>query len=208
MSDTTDITTEQTKSDIKTDTITTESDTETTNDEQVNTDSPTGYDGEKEYNEYSGEETDSEDTDDKDTDDKDTDDKDTDDKDTDDKDTDKTVEVSTIKTVADYRRELYTQQIEVKVLMNTYDKSDSRMKSIIIKFDKYQSLYNSYSDDIKKELKNDYDSFVSEYDKWYVENTAFKRTYKSSALLIGSGVSCCLLSIVCAIVIIVLSKRH
>ena len=193
MSDTTDITTEQTKSDIKTDTITTESDTETTNDEQVNTDSPTGYDGEKEYNEYSGEETDSEDTD---------------DKDTDDKDTDKTVEVSTIKTVADYRRELYTQQIEVKVLMNTYDKSDSRMKSIIIKFDKYQSLYNSYSDDIKKELKNDYDSFVSEYDKWYVENTAFKRTYKSSALLIGSGVSCCLLSIVCAIVIIVLSKRH
>ena len=193
MSDTTDITTEQTKSDIKTDTITTESDAKTTNDEQVNTDSPTWYDGEKEYNEYSGEETDSEDTD---------------DKDTDDKDTDKTVEVSTIKTVADYRRELYTQQIEVKVLMNTYDKSDSRMKSIIIKFDKYQSLYNSYSDDIKKELKNDYDSFVSEYDKWYVENTAFKRTYKSSALLIGSGVSCCLLSIVCAIVIIVLSKRH
>ena len=193
MSDTTDITTEQTKSDIKTDTITTKSDAKTTNDEQVNTDSPTGYDGEKEYNEYSGEETDSEDTD---------------DKDTDDKDTDKTVEVSTIKTVADYRRELYTQQIEVKVLMNTYDKSDSRMKSIIIKFDKYQSLYNSYSDDIKKELKNDYDSFVSEYDKWYVENTAFKRTYKSSALLIGSGVSCCLLSIVCAIVIIVLSKRH
>ena len=191
MSDTTDITTEQTKSDIKTDTITTESDAKTTNDEQVNTDSPTGYDGEKEYNEYSGEETDSEDTNDKDTDDKDTDDKD-----------------STIKTVADYRRELYTQQIEVKVLMNTYDKSDSRMKSIIIKFDKYKSLYNSYSDDIKKELKNDYDSFVSEYDKWYVENTAFKRTYKSSALLIGSGVSCCLLSIVCAIVIIVLSKRH
>ena len=193
MSDTTDITTEQTKSDIKTDTITTESDTETTNDEQVNTDSPTGYDGEKEYNEYSGEETDSEDTD---------------DKDTDDNDTDKTIKDSTIKTVADYRRELYTQQIEVKVLMNTYDKSDSRMKSIIIKFDKYKSLYNSYSDDIKKELKNDYDSFVSEYDKWYVENTAFKRTYKSSALLIGSGVSCCLLSIVCAIVIIVLSKRH
>ena len=186
MSDTTDITTEQTKSDIKTDTITTESDAKTTNDEQVNTDSPTGYDGEKEYNEYSGEETDSEDTDDKDTDDKD----------------------STIKTVADYRRELYTQQIEVKVLMNTYDKSDSMMKSIIIKFDKYKSLYNSYSDDIKKELKNDYDSFVSEYDKWYVENTAFKRTYKSSALLIGSSVSCCLLSIVCAIVIIVLSKRH
>ena len=186
MSDTTDITTEQTKSDIKTDTITTESDAKTTNDEQVNTDSPTGYDGEKEYNEYSGEETDSEDTDDKDTDDKD----------------------STIKTVADYRRELYTKQIEVKVLMNTYDKSDSRMKSIIIKFDKYKSLYNSYSDDIKKELKNDYDSFVSEYDKWYVENTAFKRTYKSSALLIGSSVSCCLLSIVCAIVIIVLSKRH
>lgn len=193
MSDTTDITTEQTKSDIKTDTITTESDAKTTNDEQVNTDSPTGYDGEKEYNEYSGEETDSEDTN---------------DEDTDDNDTDKTVEDSTIKTVADYRRELYTQQIEVKVLMNTYDKSDTRMKSIIIKFDKYKSLYNSYSDDIKKELKNDYDSFVSEYDKWYVENTAFKRTYKSSALLIGSGVSCCLLSIVCAIVIIVLSKRH
>ena len=193
MSDTTDITTEQTKSDIKTDTITTESDAKTTNDEQVNTDSPTGYDGEKEYNEYSGEETDSEDTD---------------DKDTDDEDTDKTVKDSTIKTVADYRRELYTQQIEVKVLMNTYDKSDSMMKSIIIKFDKYKSLYNSYSDDIKKELKNDYDSFVSEYDKWYVENTAFKRTYKSSALLIGSSVSCCLLSIVCAIVIIVLSKRH
>ena len=193
MSDTTDITTEQTKSDIKTDTITTESDAKTTNDEQVNTDSPTGYDGEKEYNEYSGEETDSEDTN---------------DEDTDDNDTDKTVKDSTIKTVADYRRELYTQQIEVKVLMNTYDKSDSRMKSIIIKFDKYKSLYNSYSDDIKKELKNDYDSFVSEYDKWYVENTAFKRTYKSSALLIGSGVSCCLLSIVCAIVIIVLSKRH
>ena len=185
MSDTTDITTEQTKSDIKTDTITTESDAKTTNDEQVNTDSPTGYDGEKEYNEYSGEETDSEDTNDKDTDDNDTD-----------------------KTVADYRRELYTQQIEVKVLMNTYDKSDSMMKSIISEFDKYKSLYNSYSDDIKKELKNDYDSFVSEYDKWYVENTAFKRTYKSSALLIGSGVSCCLLSIVCAIVIIVLSKRH
>lgn len=185
MSDTTDITTEQTKSDIKTDTITTESDAKTTNDEQVNTDSPTGYDGEKEYNEYSGEEIDDEDTDDKDTNDKDTD-----------------------KTVADYRRELYTQQIEVKVLMNTYDKSDSRMKSIIIKFDKYQSLYNSYSDDIKKELKNDYDSFVSEYDKWYVENVASKGTYKSSALLIGSGVSCCLLSIVCAIVIIVLSKRH
>ena len=186
MSDTTDITTEQTKSDIKTDTITTESDAKTTNDEQVNTDSPTGYDGEKEYNEYSGEETDSEDTNDEDTDDKDT----------------------TIKTVADYRRELYTQQIEVKVLMNTYDKSDSMMKSIIIKFDKYKSLYNSYSDDIKKELKNDYDIFVSEYDKWHVENTAFKRTYKSSALLIGSSVSCCLLSIVCAIVIIVLSKRH
>lgn len=185
MSDTTDITTEQTKSDIKTDTITTESDAKTTNDEQVNTDSPTGYDGEKEYNEYSGEEIDDEDTDDKDTDDEDTD-----------------------KTVADYRRELYTQQIEVKVLMNTYDKSDSRMKSIIIKFDKYKSLYNSYSDDIKKELKNDYDSFVSEYDKWYVENVASKGTYKSSALLIGSGVSCCLLSIVCAIVIIVLSKRH
>ena len=185
MSDTTDITTEQTKSDIKTDTITTESDAKTTNDEQVNTDSPTGYDGEKEYNEYSGEEIDDEDTDDEDTNDKDTD-----------------------KTVADYRRELYTQQIEVKVLMNTYDKSDSRMKSIIIKFDKYQSLYNSYSDDIKKELKNDYDSFVSEYDKWYVENVASKGTYKSSALLIGSGVSCCLLSIVCAIVIIVLSKRH
>lgn len=185
MSDTTDITTEQTKSDIKTDTITTESDAKTTNDEQVNTDSPTGYDGEKEYNEYSGEEIDDEDTDDEDTNDKDTD-----------------------KTVADYRRELYTQQIEVKVLMNTYDKSDSRMKSIIIKFDKYKSLYNSYSDDIKKELKNDYDSFVSEYDKWYVENVASKGTYKSSALLIGSGVSCCLLSIVCAIVIIVLSKRH
>ena len=203
MSDTTDITTEQTKSDIKTDTITTESDAKTTNDEQVNTDSPTGYDGEKEYNEYSGEETDSEDTDDKDTDDK-----DTDDKDTDDKDTDKTDEDSTIKTVADYRKELYTKQIEVKVLMNTYDKSDSMMKSIIIKFDKYKSLYNSYSDDIKKELKNDYDIFVSEYDKWHVENTAFKRTYKSSALLIGSSVSCCLLSIVCAIVIIVLSKRH
>ena len=160
MSDTTDITTEQTKSDIKTDTITTESDAKTTNDEQVNTDSPTGYDGEKEYNEYSGEETDSEDTN---------------DKDTNDKDTDKTVEDSTIKTVADYRRELYTQQIEVKVLMNTYDKSDSMMKSIISEFDKYKSLYNSYSDDIKKELKNDYDSFVSEYDKWYVENTAFKR---------------------------------
>ena len=191
MSDTTDITTEQTKSDIKTDTTTTESDVKTTNDEQVNTDSPTGYDGEKEYNEYSGEEIDDEDTNDKDTDDKDTDDKD-----------------STIKTVADYRRELYTQQIEVKVLMNTYDKSDSMMKSIIIKFDKYKSLYNSYSDDIKKELKNDYDIFVSEYDKWHVENTAFKRTYKSSALLIGSSVSCCLLSIVCAIVIIVLSKRH
>lgn len=190
MSDTTDITTEQTKSDIKTDTITTEFDAETTNDEQVNTDSPTGYDGEKEYNEYSGEEIDDEDINDEDTDDEDTDDNDTD------------------KTVADYRRELYTQQIEVKVLMNTYDKSDSRMKSIIIKFDKYKSLYNSYSDDIKKELKNDYDSFVSEYDKWYVENTAFKRTYKSSALLIGSSVSCCLLSIVCAIVIIVLSKRH
>ena len=185
MSDTTDITTEQTKSDIKTDTITTKSDAKTTNDEQVNTDSPTGYDGEKEYNEYSGEEIDDEDTDDEDTNDKDTD-----------------------KTVADYRRELYTQQIEVKVLMNTYDKSDSRMKSIIINFDKYKSLYNSYSDDIKKELKNDYDSFVSEYDKWYVENVASKGTYKSSALLIGSGVSCCLLSIVCAIVIIVLSKRH
>ena len=185
MSDTTDITTEQTKSDIKTDTITTESDAKTTNDEQVNTDSPTGYDGEKEYNEYSGEEIDDEDTDDEDTNDKDTD-----------------------KTVADYRRELYTQQIEVKVLMNTYDKSDSRMKSIIINFDKYKSLYNSYSDDIKKELKNDYDSFVSEYDKWYVENVASKGTYNSSALLIGSGVSCCLLSIVCAIVIIVLSKRH
>ena len=152
MSDTTDITTEQTKSDIKTDTITTKSDakttksdakttksdTETTNDEQVNTDSPTGYDGEKEYNEYSGEETDSEDTNDKDTDDKDTDDKDTNDKDT------------TIKTVADYRRELYTQQIEVKVLMNTYDKSDSMMKSIISEFNKYKSLYNSYSDDINK----------------------------------------------------------
>ena len=193
MSDTTDITTEQTKSDIKTDTITTESDAKTTNDEQVNTDSPTGYDGEKEYNEYSGEETDSEDTN---------------DEDTDDNDTDKTVEDSTIKTVADYRKELYTKQIEVKVLMNTYDKSDSMMKSIIIKFDKYKSLYNSYSDDIKKELKNDYDIFVSEYDKWHVENTAFKRTYKSSALLIGSSVSCCLLSIVCAIVIIVLSKRH
>ena len=193
MSDTTDITTEQTKSDIKTDTIPTESDAKTTNDEQVNTDSPTGYDGEKEYNEYSGEEIDDEDTN---------------DEDTDDNDTDKTVKDSTIKTVADYRRELYTQQIEVKVLMNTYDKSDSRMKSIIIKFDKYKSLYNSYSDDIKKELKNDYDSFVSEYYKWYVENTAFKRTYKSSALLIGSSVSCCLLSIVCAIVIIVLSKRH
>lgn len=188
MSDTTDITTEQTKSNIETDTTTTESDTETTNDEQVNTDSPTGYDGEKEYNEYSGEETDSEDTN--------------------DKDTDKTVEDSTIKTVADYRRELYTQQIEVKVFMNTYDKSDSRMKSIIREFDKYKSLYNSYPDDIKKELKNDYDSFVSEYDKWYVENTASKGTYKSSTLLIGSGVSCCLLSIVCAIVIIVLSKRH
>ena len=201
MSDTTDITNEQTKSDIKTDTTTTKSNTETTNNEQVNTDSPTGYDGEKEYNDYSGEETDSEDTDDKDTDDKDTDDKDTDDKDTNDKDT-------TIKTVADYRRELYTQQIEVKVLMNTYDKSDSMMKSIIIKFDKYKSLYNSYSDDIKKELKNDYDSFVSEYGKWYVENVASKGIYKSSALLIGSGVSCCLLSIVCAIVIIVLSKRH
>ena len=191
MSDTTDITNEQTKSDIKTDTTTTKSNTETTNNEQVNTDSPTGYDGEKEYNDYSGEETDSEDTDDKDTDDKDTNDKDT-----------------TIKTVADYRRELYTQQIEVKVLMNTYDKSDSMMKSIIIKFDKYKSLYNSYSDDIKKELKNDYDSFVSEYGKWYVENVASKGIYKSSALLIGSGVSCCLLSIVCAIVIIVLSKRH
>ena len=205
MSDTTDTTTEQTKSDIKTDTITTKSDakttksdTETTNDEQVNTDSPTGYDGEKEYNEYSGEETDSEDTNDE----------DTNDKDTNDKDTDKTVEDSTIKTVADYRKELYTKQIEVKVLMNTYDKSDSMMQSIIIKFDKYKSLYNSYSDDIKKELKNDYDIFVSEYDKWHVENTAFKRTYKSSALLIGSSVSCCLLSIVCAIVIIVLSKRH
>lgn len=193
MSDTTDITTEQTKSDIKTDTTTTKSDTETTNDEQVNTDSPTGYDGEKEYNDYSGEETDSEDTN---------------DEDTDDKDTDKTVKDSTIKTVADYRRELYTQQIEVKVLMNTYDKSDSMMKSIISEFDKYKSLYNSYSDDIKKELKNDYDSFVSEYDKWYVENVASKGTYKSSTLLIGSGVSCCLLSIVCAIVIIVLSKRH
>ena len=185
MSDTTDITTEQTKSDIKTDTITTESDAKTTNDEQVNTDSPTGYDGEKEYNEYSGEEIDDEDTDDNDTNDKDTD-----------------------KTVADYRRELYTQQIEVKVLMNTYDKSDSMMKSIINEFDKYKSLYNSYSDDVKKELKNDYDSFVSEYDKWYVENVASKGTYKSSTLLIGSGVSCCLLSIVCAIVIIVLSKRH
>ena len=37
MSDTTDITTEQTKSDIKTDTTTTKSDTETTNDEQVST---------------------------------------------------------------------------------------------------------------------------------------------------------------------------
>lgn len=193
MSDTTDITTEQTKSDIKTDTTTTKSDTETTNDEQVNTDSPTGYDGEKEYNEYSGEETDSEDTD---------------DKDTDDKDTDKTVEDPIIKTVADYRRELYTQQIEVKVLMNTYDKSDSMMKSIISEFDKYKSLYNSYSDDIKKELKNDYDSFVSEYDKWYVENTVSKGIYKSTALLISSSVSCCLLSIVCAIVIIVLSKRH
>lgn len=193
MSDTTDITTEQTKSDIKTDTTTTESDAKTTNDEQVNTDSPTGYDGEKEYNEYSGEETDSEDTN---------------DEDTDDNDTDKTVEDSTIKTVADYRRELYTKQIEVKVLMNTYDKSDSMMKSIIIKFDKYKSLYNSYSDDIKKELKNDYDIFVSEYDKWHVENVASKGTYKSSALLIGSSVSCCLLSIVCAIVIIVLSKRH
>lgn len=198
MSDTTDITTEQTKSDIKTDTTTTKSDTETTNNEQVNTDSPTGYDGEKEYNDYSGEETDSEDTNDE----------DTDDKDTDDKDTDKTDEDSTIKTVADYRRELYTQQIEVKVLMNTYDKSDSMMKSIIIKFDKYKSLYNSYSDDIKKELKNDYDRFVSEYDKWYVENVASKGIYKSLTLLIGSSVSCCLLSIVCAIVIIVLSKRH
>ena len=193
MSDTTDITTEQTKSDIKTDTITTESDAETTNNEQVNTDSPTGYDGEKEYNEYSGEETDSEDTN---------------DEDTDDKDTDKTVEDSTIKTVADYRKELYTQQIEVKVLMNTYDKSDSMMKSIISEFDKYKSLYNSYSDDIKKELKKEYDRFVSEYDKWYVENTVSKGIYKSSALLIGSSVSCCLLSIVCAIVIIVLSKRH
>lgn len=203
MSDTTDITTEQTKSDIKTDTTTTESDAKTTNNEQVNTDSPTGYDGEKEYNDYSGEETDSEDTDDKNTDDK-----NTDDKDTDDKDTDKTVEDPIIKTVADYRRELYTQQIEVKVLMNTYDKSDSMMKSIIIKFDKYKSLYNSYSDDIKKELKNDYDSFVSEYDKWYVENVASKGIYKSLTLLIGSSVSCCLLSIVCAIVIIVLSKRH
>ena len=188
MSDTTDITTEQTKSDIKTDTITTESDVKTTNDEQVNTDSPTGYDGEKEYNDYSGEETDGEDTD--------------------DNDTDKTVEDSTIKTVADYRRELYTKQIEVKVLMNTYDKSDSMMKSIIIKFDKYKSLYNSYSDDIKKELKNDYDIFVSEYDKWHVENTVSKGIYKSTALLISSSVSCCLLSIVCAIVIIVLSKRH
>lgn len=193
MSDTTDITTKQTKSDIKTDTTTTKSDTETTNDEQVNTDSPTGYDGEKEYNEYSGEETDSEDTN---------------DEDTDDKDTDKTVEDPIIKTVADYRRELYTQQIEVKVFMNTYDKSDSMMKSIISEFDKYKSLYNSYSDDIKKELKNDYDSFVSEYNKWYVENTVSKGIYKSSALLIGSSVSCCLLSIVCAIVIIVLSKRH
>lgn len=193
MSDTTDITTEQTKSDIKTDTTTTKSDTETTNDEQVNTDSPTGYDGEKEYNEYSGEETDSEDTN---------------DEDTDDNDTDKTVEDPTIKTVADYRRELYTQQIEVKVLMNTYDKSDSMMKSIINEFNKYKSLYNSYSDDVKKELKNDYDSFVSEYNKWYVENTVSKGIYKSSALLIGSSVSCCLLSIVCAIVIIVLSKRH
>lgn len=193
MSDTTDITTEQTKSNIETDTTTTESDTETTNDEQVNTDSPTGYDGEKEYNDYSGEETDSEDTD---------------DKDTDDKDTDKTVEDSTIKTVADYRRELYTQQIEVKVLMNTYDKSDSMMKSIISEFDKYKSLYNSYSDDIKKELKKEYDRFVSEYDKWYVENTVSKGIYKSTALLISSSVSCCLLSIVCAIVIIVLSKRH
>ena len=152
MSDTTDITTEQTKSDIKTDTITTESDVKTTNDEQVNTDSPTGYDGEKEYNEYSEEETDSEDTNDKDTDDKD----------------------STIKTVADYRRELYTQQIEVKVLMNTYDKSDSMMKSIISEFNKYKSLYNSYSDDIKKELKNEYDRFVSEYNKLYVENTVSK----------------------------------
>lgn len=185
MSDTTDITTEQTKSNIETDTTTTESDTETTNDEQVNTDSPTGYDGEKEFNEYSGEETDGEDTNDEDTDDNDTD-----------------------KTVADYRRELYTQQIEVKVLINTYDKSDSMMKSIINEFNKYKSLYNSYSDDIKKELKNDYDSFVSEYDKWYVENVASKGTYKSSTLLIGSGVSCCLLSIVCAIVIIVLSKKH
>lgn len=193
MSDTTDITTEQTKSDIKTDTITTKSDAKTTNDEQVNTDSPTGYDGEKEYNEYSGEETDSEDTD---------------DKDTDDKDTDKTVEDPIIKTVADYRRELYTQQIEVKVLMNTYDKSDSMMKSIISEFDKYKSLYNSYSDDIKKELKKEYDRFVSEYDKWYVENTVSKGIYKSTALLISSSVSCCLLSIVCAIVIIVLSKRH
>ena len=200
MSDTTDITTEQTKSDIKTDTITTKSDakttksdTETTNDEQVNTGSPTGYDGEKEYNEYSGEETDSEDTN---------------DEDTDDKDTDKTVEDSTIKTVADYRRELYTQQIEVKVLMNTYDKSDSMMKSIISEFNKYKSLYNSYSDDIKKELKKEYDRFVSEYDKWYVENTVSKGIYKSTALLISSSVSCCLLSIVCAIVIIVLSKRH
>ena len=193
MSDTTDITTEQTKSDIKTDTITTESDAKTTNDEQVNTDSPTGYDGEKEYNEYSGEETDSEDTN---------------DEDTNDKDTDKTVEDSTIKTVADYRRELYTQQIEVKVLMNTYDKSDSMMKSIISEFDKYKSLYNSYSDDIKKELKNEYDRFVSEYNKWYVENTVSKGIYKSTALLISSSVSCCLLSIVCAIVIIVLSKRH
>ena len=185
MSDTTDITTEQTKSDIKTDTITTKSDTETTNDEQVNTDSPTGYDGEKEYNEYSGEETDSEDTNDEDTDDNDTD-----------------------KTVADYRRELYTQQIEVKVLMNTYDKSDSMMKSIISEFNKYKSLYNSYSDDIKKELKKEYDRFVSEYNKWYVENTVSKGIYKSTALLISSSVSCCLLSIVCAIVIIVLSKRH
>ena len=198
MSDTTDITTEQTKSDIKTDTTTTKSDAKTTNDEQVNTDSPTGYDGEKEYNEYSGEETDSEDTDDK----------DTDDKDTDDKDTDKTVEDPIIKTVADYRRELYTQQIEVKVLMNTYDKSDSMMKSIISEFDKYKSLYNSYSDDIKKELKKEYDRFVSEYDKWYVENTVSQGIYKSTALLISSSVSCCLLSIVCAIVIIVLSKRH
>ena len=193
MSDTTDITTKQTKSDIKTDTTTTKSDAKTTNDEQVNTDSPTGYDGEKEYNEYSGEETDSEDTD---------------DKDTDDKDTDKTVEDPIIKTVADYRRELYTQQIEVKVLMNTYDKSDSMMKSIISEFDKYKSLYNSYSDDIKKELKKEYDRFVSEYDKWYVENTVSKGIYKSTALLISSSVSCCLLSIVCAIVIIVLSKRH